>query len=302
MSTRFTLVTLFTSTLLLSLLLPVYVAYGANYTPLVGLPGANPTPGQNLAQYFNKLYMLIVAIGAIIAFLKIAFAGAKWSLSEIVTDKSDAKKDIQGALLGLAILLIPFIVLNTIYSGLTNLNVLSNASQIKATPNRGNPLTDPNYDPSRPRAGEVVRDYSCITRVPTGNEGSSPGAEPETREERDCTAVTATCLALPEARVVVAQGGGSIKCFFKEPRPPCTQGVDCTARPPDYNAVTEPINCASATNCTAARSECNGWRGSVVGEPVTSSGRTYINCRYIKNTDPNAGTGGNTDSSLGTAP
>ena len=97
--------------------------HAVTYTPLVGLPQVNGG-GQGLSAYFNQLYMATVAVGAILAFLRIAFAGAKWSLSEIVSDKASAKNDIKGALLGLAILLVPFIVLNTIYSGLTNLNIL----------------------------------------------------------------------------------------------------------------------------------------------------------------------------------
>lgn len=103
------------------------IAYGVAYQPLVGLPQLEGS-GQGLGGYLNQLYMAVVAVGAILAFLKIAFAGAKWSLSEVVTDKSTAKEDIKGALLGLAILLVPFIVLNTIYDGLTNLNVLQGTS------------------------------------------------------------------------------------------------------------------------------------------------------------------------------
>ncbi len=107
----------------------------AQYVPLVGLPQVAGT-GQGLAAYFNQLYMVTIAIGAILAFIKISIAGVKWSLSDVVTDKGDAKKDINGALLGLAILLIPFIVLNTIYPGLTNLNILQNSNSVKINPTR----------------------------------------------------------------------------------------------------------------------------------------------------------------------
>lgn len=107
------------------------------YVPLVVLPGLQSTGQGGLAAYFNQLYMFTVAVGAILAFLKIAFAGAKYSMSEVVTSKEDAKNDIKGALLGLAILLIPFIVLNTIYPGLTNLNILEDAGNVRVTPSPG---------------------------------------------------------------------------------------------------------------------------------------------------------------------
>jgi hypothetical protein len=124
-------------TFILSLLVLFFLStestHAQEYTPLVGLPQVD---GQNqgLAAYFNRLYMVTIAVGAILAFIKISIAGVKWSLSDIVTDKSDAKNDIKGALFGLAILLIPFIVLNTIYPGLTSLNILQNATSVRITP------------------------------------------------------------------------------------------------------------------------------------------------------------------------
>ncbi len=123
------------SVLILSLFLVATGVYAGQYTyePLVGLPQLSGQ-GKTLSDYFNQIYIATIAIGAILAFIKISIAGVKWSMSDIVTDKSDAKKDIQGALLGLAILLIPFIVLNTIYSGLTKLNVLDKASSVSITP------------------------------------------------------------------------------------------------------------------------------------------------------------------------
>ncbi len=119
----------------LFLLFPLYSLAAASYVPLVGIPGVSTSGGGNLAQYFNRLYLLTISIGAIIAVVKIFIAGVKWSMSDVVTDKSSAKSDIRGALLGLAILLVPFVVLNEIYPGLTNLNFLRNAPTVQLTPN-----------------------------------------------------------------------------------------------------------------------------------------------------------------------
>ncbi len=98
------------------------------YKPLVGLPKL-PTSGVgvDIPKYINAVYLLTIGVGALIGVLRIAFAGVKYSLSDIITDKESAKKDIGGVLLGLAILLIPFIVLSTINPNLTNLDVLKMA-------------------------------------------------------------------------------------------------------------------------------------------------------------------------------
>ncbi len=105
-------------------LLPLFaIGAPATFVPLAGIPGVAPSSG-GLADYLNKLYIFLIVVGAVFGAIKISIAGAKYALSDIITDKASAKKDIQGVLLGLAILLIPYIVLSTIYSGLTNLNIL----------------------------------------------------------------------------------------------------------------------------------------------------------------------------------
>ncbi len=84
---------------------------------LVGLPIDNQG---NFNQYINLLYKMSISIAALLAVVKIIIAGAKYMLSDIVTNKSEAKKDIQGALLGLLLIIGAVIVLNTINPALTD--------------------------------------------------------------------------------------------------------------------------------------------------------------------------------------
>ncbi len=100
----------------------------STYTPLVGIPGISGTP--SLPEYINKIYLLTIAIGVLIAIMRIAFAGVKYSMSGVVTDKASAKSDIKGVLLGLAILLLPALVLNTINPDLLRLNFLDNLTKL----------------------------------------------------------------------------------------------------------------------------------------------------------------------------
>lgn len=106
------------------------VAHAADFTPLVGIPGITDLKSASLPQYINAVYMVLIAVGGLIAVMRIAWAGVKYSLSDIVTNKDSAKRDIQGVLVGLAILLIPYIVLNTINPDLTSLDVLRSAQPI----------------------------------------------------------------------------------------------------------------------------------------------------------------------------
>jgi hypothetical protein len=102
------------------------------YQAVVKIPGLDPN-SQSTGDYVNALYILAITAAALMAFVKIIFGGVKWMLSDVVTDKSSAKKDIQGALLGLLIVLAAVLVLNTINQDLTKLNFLENAQPISIT-------------------------------------------------------------------------------------------------------------------------------------------------------------------------
>ena len=111
-------------------------AHGADqpvYQPLIAIPGLTNDSTRTLAGFFNTAYMVLIGLGALFAVLKISLAGVKYSLSDLISSKSEAKNDIYGSLLGLAILLIPFMVLNTINPNLTNINVLDGALKVTLT-------------------------------------------------------------------------------------------------------------------------------------------------------------------------
>lgn len=84
----------------------------------------------NTETFVQALYTLAIALAAFIAVLKIIGAGVKYALSEVVTSKEEAKKDIQNALLGLIIILAAVTILNTVNPNLTNLSALRNADPI----------------------------------------------------------------------------------------------------------------------------------------------------------------------------
>lgn len=100
----------------------------AQYQPLTGIPGVTDTGGNtSLAGYVNALFILSVVAGALLAVIKIALGGFQYMMSDIITSKESAKRDITGALLGLGILLASVTILFTINKDLVNLNILRNA-------------------------------------------------------------------------------------------------------------------------------------------------------------------------------
>ncbi len=189
-------------------MLPLCSFAAEPYVPLVGIPGVPTTGGGNLAVYFNRLYLLTISVGAIIAVVKIFIAGIKWSMSDVVTDKSSAKSDIRGALLGLAILLVPFIVLKEIYPDLTNLNFLQNAPTVTLTPNPTAPdpgLADTNPNSTVAPTGMTFQNcaYTPIKLTSQTDETNSATYTYDASEcEASCKAKNGTSLPLNETSLI----------------------------------------------------------------------------------------------------
>lgn len=114
--------TLFIGLISLVPLCVVTLANAQGYTPIVGLPGVDSN-ALSTEGYVTALYKLAITVACLLALYKIIFGGVKWALSDVVTDKGEAKKDIKGALLGLLIVLSAVLILNTINPNLTRLNI-----------------------------------------------------------------------------------------------------------------------------------------------------------------------------------
>ena len=111
----------------------VTFAQEAVYKPLVDLPRLDADE-QSTEEYVNALYLLSITIAAFLAFVKILYGGIKWMFSDVVTSKESAKKDIRGALFGLLIVVSAVLILETINTDLTNLNIFGDAPAIVQPP------------------------------------------------------------------------------------------------------------------------------------------------------------------------
>jgi len=98
-------------------------AWGAEFQPMVGIPGLD-TGSRSLPEYLNAIYLFLITIGAVIGVIKIAMAGVKYATTDIGGSKSQAKDDIKSVLLGLLILCLPYLVLSVINPNFTKLDVL----------------------------------------------------------------------------------------------------------------------------------------------------------------------------------
>ena len=107
--------------LTLILLLPILTS-AAEYKSLVVIPGLD-NANTNFSDYINSLYVLSISVAGLMAVIKIIIAGVQWMTTDIVTSKGEAKKNIQGALTGLGVVLAAVLVLNVINPQLTDVAV-----------------------------------------------------------------------------------------------------------------------------------------------------------------------------------
>ncbi|HEU4677395.1 MAG TPA: hypothetical protein VFS75_01600 [Candidatus Paceibacterota bacterium] len=181
------------------------------YVPLVGIPGLTDKQNPSIAAYINSIYLFTITVGAIIGVIKIGMAGVKYSMSDVITDKSEARKDILGVFMGLAILLIPFVVLNTIYSGLTNLDVLENKNvKVDLKPSGG-------ADPSTQTSGQDF--IASLPKPPFDSNGiCQEGYDSSSADGASCATTCADqCASLGGTATRIstdpATGCGKIRCL-----------------------------------------------------------------------------------------
>lgn len=111
---------LLTTTLAFILLIVPSVAFAklAYKNPMVNIPGYSTTGDFN--DFVNLVYGLSISVAALLAVVKIVIAGVKWMLSDVVTSKSEAKKDIQSALFGLIVIITAVLVISLINPEIVN--------------------------------------------------------------------------------------------------------------------------------------------------------------------------------------
>ena len=124
--------------------------------------------GGGLDGLLNNIFLLSISAAAIFAVIKIIIGGVKYMLTDVVTTKESAKKDIKGALLGLVIILAAVFILQTINPNLTKFQL--QFSSPAATPFT-NPFTGSGGGTS---GGAVAASFPCA--VHAGPNLSSSGA------------------------------------------------------------------------------------------------------------------------------
>lgn len=110
----------------------------ANFVPLANVDQSpmlkSVYSSPDLGQYVNTLFTTALSIGAILAVLRIAYAGYQYMTTDAWGSKQHAKEILGDVTLGLLLLLSIFLILKQINPHLLDLDVLGKVKQVQTTP------------------------------------------------------------------------------------------------------------------------------------------------------------------------
>ena len=204
-----------------------------SYQPLIGIPGLTDAEEISMELYINTLYTISISIAAFLAVVKIILAGLKYMLSDVVTNKEDAKRDIKGALVGLMIVLGAWIILSTINPQLVNLQALQNLDALEGIPGptQDNPFLPQCYDVIvNGNVESVCRDNDVELRT---FECLDWGCEPETD----------TCLDSGQVEDCESQLATQCRCSLATDDNCVTRNAEAYLRPRQTLATTDRLVC-----------------------------------------------------------
>lgn len=98
----------------------------------------NMTAANDLSGFINGIFKIAIVVGAMLAVLRLVYAGFLYMGTDIFDKKGAAKEAIQNALIGLLLLVTTYILLNQINPDILNLNITQN---LKAPSTANDPST-----------------------------------------------------------------------------------------------------------------------------------------------------------------
>lgn len=234
------------------------LVFAQGYTPLVGIPGVS-NPNTDFNTYINTIYALSISIAALLAVIKIVIAGVKWMMTDIVTSKGEAKKDIQGAVLGLLLILGAVLIIEVINPDINDVNLTFD------------PIGIPKYSrtvtskPAIPRQlGDDVFDFE------------QAGIKTEAEKKLECENITSECGNIVSSKASCYRGTyyGRGQCLVK------ASELKAPSFKCDPTSTTiDPATGSSVQlyNCNRAVESCKNAGGTAGSRDETSFS---VNCTY----------------------
>jgi hypothetical protein len=149
---------------------------------LINLPIEVQQGGDAFTAYINILYAFSISVAALLAVIKIIIAGAKYMLTDIVTSKGEALKEIKGALLGLLLILGAVLILTIINPRLSEVTVRFDPQATLDGAKTPPPIRSSSEPGSNTPAPLASLQTECQKKVDTESATMSPSAKQRSYE------------------------------------------------------------------------------------------------------------------------
>ena len=136
---------------------PLFAFAAFDYTPLqpITIPGGGKLNDPNILKYLANIYTFAIAIAGGLAVIRIVWAGVKYMLSDVVTNKKDSIQEIKAAVYGLLMALGAFVFLETLNPNLVKFNL--------------------NISATNKISGDATGLYNSIPSTVSGGRAPTPG-------------------------------------------------------------------------------------------------------------------------------
>jgi len=108
-----------------NLITKVYAAADNTVVPLVPSVGSAVNSSAGLEGYLKNIFPLLIQLGVAIAILSMTYWGLRIIISNVPGFQAEGKERMMAALLGLGILLIAYLILNTINPQILKMTISS---------------------------------------------------------------------------------------------------------------------------------------------------------------------------------
>ncbi|MEJ0053722.1 MAG: fibronectin type III domain-containing protein [bacterium] len=175
---------------------PPSSAKGSSFVPLAAVPGLTDVNPNNLAEFFNGLYKFCIGAAAVLAILMITLGGFKVMSGDSITAHSEGRDQIGGAIIGLVLVLAPFLVFSIINPDILSLKINTYELQPTNSSNTGGGTGSP--------------DGTQVGGGNTGGDGDGTGTVGDTAPQsltvtaQTLTSVTLTWKAPPSGTAPAA--------------------------------------------------------------------------------------------------
>lgn len=111
-----------------ALVLPllVFAASESTFVPLAPIPNLKGTY-EDISQYLDEVFTLTISVAAILAVIMIIYHGIQYMLKEAITEKKGALDGVRGAVFGLILLLMSWLILFVINPQILDLHALKSS-------------------------------------------------------------------------------------------------------------------------------------------------------------------------------